>query len=207
MTAVCICIFTTGKKWILIPGSDGQQRKPTQNIPNKTSRETLGSHTMASTTIQSETLASTASQQQPVMVTVRLTTKSIQYSIPNAKYLVPSDWKRFQLSQLINKVLQLSQSDILLEYLIPIEMPRWAIIFCDFSLHTAQPVPFDFVVNDQLLRTSVKNFIDSHGLSTESVLEIEYLESVLPPKFVQSLEHDDWISDLSISKQGSVKTS
>ncbi|PLW32824.1 hypothetical protein PCANC_18826 [Puccinia coronata f. sp. avenae] len=132
---------------------------------------------MASTTIQSETLASTASQQQPVMVTVRLTTKSIQYSIPNAKYLVPSDWKRFQLSQLINKVLQLTQ-----------------------------PVPFDFVVNDQLLRTSVKNFIDSHGLSTESVLEIEYLESVLPPKFVQSLEHDDWISDLSISKQGTFLT-
>ncbi|KAI9608566.1 hypothetical protein H4Q26_004749 [Puccinia striiformis f. sp. tritici PST-130] len=64
--------------------------------------------------------------------------------------------KRFQLSQLINKVLQLTQ-----------------------------PVPFDFVVNDQLLRTSVKNFIDSHGLSTESVLEIEYLESVLPPKFIQ----------------------
>ncbi|KNZ54306.1 uncharacterized protein VP01_2983g1 [Puccinia sorghi] len=132
---------------------------------------------MASTTIQLEKMAPTTAQQQPVMVTVRLTTKSTRYSIPNAKYLVPADWKRFQLSQLINKVLQL-----------------------------AQPVPFDFVVNDQLLRTSVKSFIDSHGLSTESVLEIEYLESVLPPKFVQCLEHDDWISDLSISKQGSAET-
>ncbi|KAA1128615.1 ribosome bioproteinsis protein ytm1 [Puccinia graminis f. sp. tritici] len=133
---------------------------------------------MASITIQSESTTSNHAQhQQPTMITVRLTTKSIRYSIPNAKYLVPSDWKRFQLSQLINKVLQL-----------------------------AQPVPFDFVVNDQLLRTSVKNFIDSHGLSTESVLEIEYLESVLPPKFIQSLEHDDWISDLSISKQGTFLT-
>jgi ribosome biogenesis protein YTM1 len=81
------------------------------------------------------------------------------------------------------------------------------LIRCIGFFRTAQPVPFDFVVNDQLLRTSVKNFIDSHGLSTESVLEIEYLESVLPPKFVQSLEHDDWISDLSISKQGSVENS
>ncbi|WAR54109.1 hypothetical protein PtB15_3B620 [Puccinia triticina] len=132
---------------------------------------------MALTAIQSESITSTTAQKQQTMITVRLTTKSIRYSIPNAKYLVPSDWKRFQLSQLINKVLQLDQ-----------------------------PVPFDFVVNDQLLRTSVKSFIDSRGLSTESVLEIEYLESVLPPKFIQSLEHDDWISDLSISKQGTFLT-
>ncbi|KAH9460050.1 hypothetical protein MJO28_004288 [Puccinia striiformis f. sp. tritici] len=124
-----------------------------------------------------DSTSTTQQQQQPVMVSIRLSTKSVRYSIPNAKYLVPSDWKRFQLSQLINKVLQLTQ-----------------------------PVPFDFVVNDQLLRTSVKNFIDSHGLSTESVLEIEYLESVLPPKFIQSLEHDDWISDLSISKEGTFLT-
>lgn len=129
---------------------------------------------MASTTILSENVpSSSANQHSTTMISVRLTTKSVRYSIPNAKYMIPSDWRRFQLSELINKVLQ-----------------------------NSQPVPFDFLISDQLLRTSLKSFIESHGLSTESVLEIEYLESVLPPKYISSFEHDDWISDLSISQQG-----
>ncbi|EGG05904.1 uncharacterized protein MELLADRAFT_74936 [Melampsora larici-populina 98AG31] len=111
------------------------------------------------------------------MIPVRLVTKSKQYAIPNAKYMVPSDWKRFQLSELINKVLEHSQ-----------------------------PIPFDFVIEDQLLRTSVKTFIDSRGLSTESILEIEYLESVLPPKYVNSFQHDDWISHLDVSRTGTFLT-
>ncbi|MBW0462431.1 hypothetical protein O181_002146 [Austropuccinia psidii MF-1] len=107
------------------------------------------------------------------MIAVRLVTRSVRYAIPNAKYMVPSDWKRFQLSELINKVLEHSQ-----------------------------PVPFDFVIQNQLLRTTINNFIQAHGLSTENVIEIEYLESVLPPKFLKSFEHDDWVSDLKISENG-----
>ncbi|KAI8451926.1 WD40-repeat-containing domain protein [Phakopsora pachyrhizi] len=107
------------------------------------------------------------------MVQIRLTTRSKQYLIPTSKYMVPSDWKRFQLSQLINKVLENSQI-----------------------------VPFDFVINDNLLRSSLKDFIKWNGLSTESLIEIEYIESVLPPKFLNSFHHDDWISNIKISNRG-----
>lgn len=39
-------------------------------------------------------------------IAVRLTTKDSAYSIPATKFLVPSSWRRFHLSELINKVLE-----------------------------------------------------------------------------------------------------
>ncbi|KAG0148290.1 hypothetical protein CROQUDRAFT_654987 [Cronartium quercuum f. sp. fusiforme G11] len=133
--------------------------------------------TIEMATASTSTSAFTSPTMAPAMIPVRLVTKSKQYAIPNAKYMVPSDWKRFQLSELINKVLEHSQ-----------------------------PIPFDFVIEDQLLRTSVKAFIDSRGLSSETVLEIEYLESVLPPKYINSFQHDDWISHLDVSRTGTFLT-
>jgi ribosome biogenesis protein YTM1 len=100
-----------------------------------------------------------------------LTTRSPTYSIP-------SSWKRFQLSQLINKVLALPS-----------------------------PVPFDFVVDGEILRSSLAEWVkeregkgESRG--TEETLEIEYIESVLPPQHVSSFEHDDWVSSVSVGKPG-----
>jgi ribosome biogenesis protein YTM1 len=107
-----------------------------------------------------------------------LTTRSPTYSIPTEKYLIPSSWKRFQLSQLINKVLALPS-----------------------------PVPFDFVVDGEILRSSLAEWVkereckgESRG--TEETLEIEYIESVLPPQHVSSFEHDDWVSSVSVGKPG-----
>jgi hypothetical protein len=39
-------------------------------------------------------------------IAIRLTTKDTAYSIPSTKFLVPSSWRRFHLSELINKVLE-----------------------------------------------------------------------------------------------------
>jgi ribosome biogenesis protein YTM1 len=50
--------------------------------------------------------------------------------------MVPSDWRRFQLSELINKV-----------------------------LGNEQAVPFDFIVEDELLRTSLGGFTQAKGLT------------------------------------------
>lgn len=36
----------------------------------------------------------------------------------------------------------------------------------------------------------------------ESVLELEYIESVLPPEYVSAFEHDDWVSDVSLARSG-----
>lgn len=54
--------------------------------------------------------------------------------------MVPSDWKRFQLSELINKVLE-----------------------------NEQAIPFDFLVGDELLRSSLGGYTQSKGLTEVGV--------------------------------------
>lgn len=39
-------------------------------------------------------------------IAIRLSTKDPLYQIPPAKFLVPASWRRFHLSELINKVLE-----------------------------------------------------------------------------------------------------
>lgn len=42
------------------------------------------------------------------------------------------------------------------------------------------------------------------GDDKETVLEIEYVESILPPKYLSSFEQEDWISDIDLSQKGYV---
>jgi ribosome biogenesis protein len=69
-----------------------------------------------------------------VFCTVVFTTKT-QYLLPSPKIMVPSSWKRNQLSQLINKTLSL-----------------W------------QPVPFDFLVRGEVLRASLGEWCTEKGI-------------------------------------------
>lgn len=71
------------------------------------------------------------------MLPIRLTTRSANYAIPATTYSVPLDWKRLHLSELLNKVLGLDQR-----------------------------VPFDFLVDGQLLRASLGQTVESKGLSS-----------------------------------------
>jgi len=52
-------------------------------------------------------IASTSEERQ---IAIRLSTKDAAYTIPPAKFLVPASWRRYQLSELINKVLENGQS-------------------------------------------------------------------------------------------------
>ncbi|GAA94305.1 uncharacterized protein L969DRAFT_90027 [Mixia osmundae IAM 14324] len=109
----------------------------------------------------------------PKMIPVRLRTTTSQYKIPESQYLVPADWRRYQLSELINKV-----------------------------VGTDAPVPFDFIISDELLRTSLELYQQGKGLTEESVLDIEYVESTLPPQRLSAFQVDDWISDIDSSRPG-----
>lgn len=57
-----------------------------------------------------EPVASTSAQPlaggEERQIAIRLTTKDASYSIPSTKFLVPVSWRRFHLSELINKVLE-----------------------------------------------------------------------------------------------------
>lgn len=66
---------------------------------------------------------------------VVFTTKT-PYVLPSQKFMIPLDWKRYQLSQLINKALSL-----------------------------AKPIPFDFLVRGAILRTSLGDCRAENGIT------------------------------------------
>jgi ribosome biogenesis protein YTM1 len=69
-----------------------------------------------------------------VSVPVIFTTKT-PYPLPSQKFMIPTTWKRYQLSQLVNKALALDR-----------------------------PIPFDFLVQGEILRTSLGQWCAEKGL-------------------------------------------
>jgi ribosome biogenesis protein YTM1 len=68
------------------------------------------------------------------MVPVVLKTKTT-YQIPSDTFMLPLNWRRFHLSQLINKVLDLPN-----------------------------PVPFDFIINGELLSNTVGEWCSERNI-------------------------------------------
>ncbi|KAG8983320.1 ribosome biogenesis protein ytm1 [Tulasnella sp. JGI-2019a] len=120
----------------------------------------------------SETMTTTTAPAGVATVPVVLKTRT-GYVIPTENYMIPTSWRRFHLSQLINKVLALPQ-----------------------------PVPFDFIVRGEMLRTSLGDWCAVKGIEEEETLDIEYIESVLPPERVSSIPHPDWVSSISCHLKG-----
>ncbi|GAA5958116.1 hypothetical protein JCM21900_002916 [Sporobolomyces salmonicolor] len=110
-------------------------------------------------------------------IAIRLSTKDAAYQIPPAKFLVPASWRRFHLSELINKVLE-----------------------------NDSPIPFDFLIDQTLLRSSLGAYCAASGTSEEVVLEVEFLPSTLPPQLESTLPSEDWVSDVSVSVRGAILT-
>jgi len=84
---------------------------------------------------------------------------------PALPQTVPADATRYGLSQIVNHLLGLEKV-----------------------------VPFEFLVNDEMLCSSLGSHISSRAISTEGVLEIEYFPAALPPTPRDDFVHDDWIS-------------
>ncbi|KAL0640793.1 ribosome biogenesis protein ytm1 [Maublancomyces gigas] len=105
---------------------------------------------------------------QQLQVQVKFVTRHPDIAVPTAPILVPSNLKRYGLSQIINHLLD-----------------------------TATPVPFDFLTGGAFLRTSLDAHLQSNGLSAESVITLEYVRAVVPPKFQAAFQHDDWVSSVS----------
>lgn len=84
---------------------------------------------------------------------------------------VPTHVTRYGLSQIVNHLLQLDQA-----------------------------VPFEFLIGEDVLCTSLGSHISSRGISAEKVLLIEYFPAMLPPTPDEDLPHDDWISCIGVLK-------
>ena len=110
-------------------------------------------------------------------VPVMLTTSLESLSIPAGPYMVPLDWRRTQLSTLVNKLLS-----------------------------GGSAVPFDFIADGVLLRASLTEYLASAGQTAETTLHLEYVRSVLPPTYVAAFEHDDWVASVDASHESQFLT-
>ncbi|EEB07658.1 ribosome biogenesis protein Ytm1 [Schizosaccharomyces japonicus yFS275] len=115
--------------------------------------------------------------EQVAQVQVRFTTRDPDYAVADTPILIPTTLRRYGLSQIVNHLLE-----------------------------KETPTPFDFLVNGKILTTSLDEYIVQNGLSTESVLTLEYIPSTLPPSFLAAFPHEDWISGISL-KDDSILTS
>ena len=57
------------------------------------------------------------------------------------------------------------------------------------------------MIDSIFLRTSLLEYLENSGLSTENIITIEYVESMLPPVPLSSFQHDDWISSVNSFNQ------
>lgn len=128
-------------------------------------------------------------------VQIRLVTRDTKYSVPDVPLYVPVSLRRYGLSEVVNKLLEQGHDDRVaegLEALLPGETEDGGFTH----------IPFDFLADDgSLLRTaSLAEYLSKRGLSAENALTLEYTRAVLPPSYLASYSHPDWVSAVDIFK-------
>lgn len=99
-------------------------------------------------------------------VQVRFTTKlQPALRVPTTSIAIPANLTRYGLSDIVNTL-----------------------------LGNDKPQPFDFLVEGELVRTSLEKLLLIKGISAEKILNIEYILAVVPPKQEEPSLHDDWVS-------------
>ncbi|KAL3418207.1 WD domain-containing protein [Phlyctema vagabunda] len=106
-------------------------------------------------------------------VQVHFITDSPDIELPEGKrqLLVPTNVKRYGLSQILNS---------------------------ESMLDTDKPIPFDFLINGTFLRTTLDEYLTANGLSSETTVNLQYVRSLIPPLYEASFEHDDWVSSVDV---------
>ncbi|KAI0866094.1 WD40-repeat-containing domain protein [Xylaria cubensis] len=110
----------------------------------------------------------------PQEIRVNFTTSSPDLQLPEDRsslLVVPTDLKRYGLSRILNS---------------------------SSMLDTPSPIPLDFLINGEFLRTSLQEYLAANGLNAEETLNIQYVRSLIPPVHQASFEHDDWISGVDV---------
>ncbi|CAO2816370.1 unnamed protein product [Amaranthus hypochondriacus] len=92
-----------------------------------------------------------------------------QFKVPTNAIAIPSDLTRLGLSSIVNNLLKAVDSD-------------W------------EPEPFDFLIDGELVRMSLEEFLLAKGISAEKVVEIEYIKAIVPRKQEEPCLHEDWVS-------------
>lgn len=89
-------------------------------------------------------------------VQVRFVSRQPEYAINNAAILVPSSFRRYGLSEIVNNLLGHGRIDLL---------NRVVFSLCWPTL-TEKPIPFEFFIDEQILKTSIAEYLAANRLST-----------------------------------------
>ncbi|XP_010420221.1 PREDICTED: ribosome biogenesis protein WDR12 homolog [Camelina sativa] len=91
------------------------------------------------------------------------------FKVPVNSVAIPSNVTRLGLSSIVNSIIQSDN-------------PEW------------KTEPFDFLIDGELIRMSLEEFLLAKGISAERTLEIEYIRAVTPRKEEEPSLHNDWVS-------------
>jgi ribosome biogenesis protein len=109
-----------------------------------------------------------------VQIRARFTTTYAQYRVPETAIAIPAKLGRYGMSEVINHLLELDPA-----------------------------VPFDFIINTTLVRTSLHKFITSNRIDTEKVIVIEYMPITSLSNEPETVECPAWIGALECPSAGS----
>ncbi|XP_065840003.1 ribosome biogenesis protein wdr12-like [Oscarella lobularis] len=111
------------------------------------------------------------------LLQARFLCKDDRYKVSDVPFALPTTATSIELNAVINTLLDQQTS---------VE-----------STSKSRPIDFDFLVDGEFLQTSLNDHVEAKDLSTETVLEIEYVVKSAPPQPKISVPHDDWVSSVA----------
>ena len=119
-----------------------------------------------------------ASVGEDVQITCRFVTRLPEkFRIAPTPLAVPGALTRYGLSEVVNHLLALDP-----------------------------PKPFDFLVDGELVRTSLQKLLLRKAISAEKTLDVEYIPAVGPPSEESVGKHEDWVSAVDGGFAGAIAT-
>ncbi|EUD68618.1 hypothetical protein C922_01017 [Plasmodium inui San Antonio 1] len=92
-----------------------------------------------------------------------------KYQMEDTIYTIPASFKRIDLSRMVKKLLDIKEN-----------------------------VSFEFLINKQILRSSIEEFLHLNNILSENVIQIEYILSITKKESTQIDKISEWVSKLII---------